>query len=148
LICPQTFCNMNKQKFYIIIIGVLILINLTFMWLFYNQNNSLKKGGPKAMIIEALHFDDEQIREYELLIKDHKILMFKGKSELYNFRQSYFLTDSDSDSALSLLSNSYSNLENINKNHINEIMEICNSSQKEDFRIVIKENTLFDERKK
>ena len=137
---------MNKQKFYIIIIGVLILINLTLMWLLFNQNNSSKKGGPKHMIIEALHFDDEQIREYELLIKDHKIMMFKGKSELYNFRKSYFLTDSDS--ALSLLSNSYSNLENINKNHINEIMEICNSSQKENFRIIIKENTLFNERKK
>ena len=137
---------MNKQNFYIIIIGVLILINLTLMWFFLNQNNSSKKGGPRDMIIEALHFDDEQIREYDLLIKDHRILMFKGKSELYNFRKSYFLTDSDS--ALSLLSNSYSNLENINKNHINEIMEICNSSQKEDFRIVIKENALFNERKK
>jgi protein CpxP len=137
---------MNKQKFYIIIIGVLILINLTLMWLFFNQNNSSKKCGPRDMIIEALHFDDEQIREYDLLIKDHRILMFKSKSELYNFRKSYFLTDSDS--ALSLLSNSYSNLENINKNHINEIMEICNSSQKEDFRIVIKENALFNERKK
>ena len=116
------------------------------MWLFFNQNNSSKKCGPRDMIIEALHFDDEQIREYDLLIKDHRILMFKGKSELYNFRKSYFLADSDS--ALSLLSNSYSNLENINKNHINEIMEICNSSQKEDFRIVIKENALFNERKK
>jgi len=137
---------MNKQKFYIIIIGVLILINLTLMWLFFNQNNSSKKCGPRDMIIEALHFDDEQIREYDLLIKDHRILMRKHKSELYNFRKSYFLTDSDS--ALSLLSNSYSNLENINKNHINEIMEICNSSQKEDFRIVIKENALFNERKK
>ena len=146
MICPQTFWNMNKQNFYIIIIGVLILINLTLMWLFFNQNNSSKKCGPRDMIIEALHFDDEQIREYDLLIKDHRILMFKVKSELYNFRKSYFLTDSDS--ALSLLSNSYSNLENINKNHINEIMEICNSSQKEDFRIVIKENALFNERKK
>ena len=137
---------MNKQKFYIIIIGVLILINLTLMWLFFNQNNSSKKCGPRDMIIEALHFDDEQIRKYDLLIKDHRILMRKGKSELYNFRKSYFLNDSDS--ALSLLSNSYSNLENINKNHINDIMEICNSSQKEDFRIVIKENVLFNARKK
>ena len=137
---------MNKQKFYIIIIGVLILINLTLMWLFFNQNNSSKKCGPRDMIIEALHFDDEQIREYDLLIKDHRILMFKVKSELYNFRKSYFLNDSDS--ALSILSNSYSNLENINKNHINDIMEICNSSQKEDFRIVIKENALFNQRKK
>ena len=137
---------MNKERFYIIIIGGLILINLTFMWLFFNQENSSKKGGPRDMIIEALHFDNEQIREYDLLIKDHRILMRKGKGELYNFRKSYFLTDSDS--ALSLLSNSYSNLENINKNHINEIMEICNSSQKEIFRIIIKDNILFNERKK
>ena len=144
--CPPTFCNMNKQKFYIIIIGILILINLTLMWLFFNQNNSSKKCGPRDMIIEALHFDDEQIREYDLLITDHRVLMRKGKSNLYNFRKSYFLTDSDS--ALSLLSISYSNLESINKNHINDIMEICTASQKEDFRILIKENTLFNERKK
>ena len=137
---------MNKQNFYIIIIGVLILINLTLMWFFLNQNNSSKKGGPRDMIIEALHFDDEQIREYDLLITDHRVLMRKGKSNLYNFRKSYFLTDSDS--ALSLLSISYSNLESINKNHINDIMEICTASQKEDFRILINENTLFNERKK
>jgi len=137
---------MNKQNFYIIIIGVLILINLTLMWFFLNQNNSSKKGGPRDMIIEALHFDDEQIREYDILITDHRVLMRKGKSNLYNFRKSYFLTDSDS--ALSLLSISYSNLESINKNHINDIMEICTASQKEDFRILIKENTLFNERKK
>ena len=146
MICPQIFCNMNKQNFYIIIICVLILINLTLMWLFFNQNNSSKKCGPRDMIIEALHFDDEQIREYDLLITDHRVLMRKGKSNLYNFRQSYFLTDSDS--ALSLLSISYSNLESTNKNHINDIMEICTASQKEDFRILIKENTLFNERKK
>ena len=137
---------MNKQNFHIIIIGVLILINLILMWFFLNQNNSSKKGGPRDLIIEVLHFDYEQIREYDLLIKDHRVLMRKGKSELYNFRKSYFI--SDSDSALSLLSNSYSNLENINKNHINEIMEICTASQKEIFRIIIKENTLFNERKK
>ena len=137
---------MNKQNFYIIIIGVLILINLILVWFFLNQNNSSKKGGPRDMIIEALHFDDEQIREYDLLITDHRVLMRKGKSNLYNFRKSYFLTDSDS--ALSLLSISYSNLESINKNHINDIMEICTASQKEDFRILIKENTLFNERKK
>ena len=137
---------MNKQNFYIIIIGVLILINLTLMWFFLNQNNSSKKGGPRDMIIESLHFDAEQIREYDILITDHRVLMRKGKSNLYNFRKSYFLTDSDS--ALSLLSISYSNLESINKNHINDIMEICTASQKEDFRILIKENTLFNERKK
>ena len=135
---------MNKQKFYIIIIAVLILINLTFMWLFFNQNNSSKKCGPRNMIIEALHFDDEQIRKYDLLIKDHRILMRKGKGELYNFRKLYFLTDNDS--ALSLMSSSYSNIESVNKNHINDIFEICNSAQKENFRIIIKENTLFNKR--
>ena len=137
---------MNKQRFYIIIIGILILINLILMSFFLNRNNSSKKGGPKDMIIESLHFDDEQIREFDLLIKDHRILMRKGKSQLYNFRKLYFLTDSDS--ALFLLSNSYSNIERINKNHINDIMEICTASQKEYFRVLIKENTLFNERKK
>ena len=94
------------------------------------------------MIIQALHFDDEQIREYDLLIKDHRLLMRNGKNELYNFRKSYFL--SGTDSVLSLLSSSYIYIESINKNHINDIMKICNLSQKEDFRILIKENTLFN----
>ena len=132
---------MNKQKFYIIIIGVLILINLIFMWFFFNQNNSLKEGGPRNMIIETLHFDEEQIRKYDLLIKDHRLLMRNAKNELFNFRKSYFL--SSSDSVLSLLSSSYIYVESINKNHINDIMKICNLSQKEGFRILIKENILF-----
>lgn len=137
---------MNKQRFYIIIIGVLILINLTFMWLSFNQGNSSKKGGPRDMIIESLHFDDEQISEYDLLIKDHRYLMRKANNELYNLRESYFLTDNDS--SLSLISNTYTDIERINKDHINDIMKICNSSQKEEFRILIGENSFFIQRKK
>ena len=133
---------MNKQKFFIIIIAILVLINLIFMWLFFNQNSSLKKSGPRVMIIEALDFDDEQIKQYDLLIPDHRYLVRKGKRELHNLRESYFLTDNNS--ALSLLSSSYRNIESVNKNHINDIFEICNSAQKEEFRIVIKENMLFN----
>ena len=133
---------MNKQKFFIIIIAILVLINLIFMWLFFNQNSSLKKSGPRVMIIEALDFDDEQIKQYDLLITDHRYLVRKGKRELHNLRESYFLTDNNS--ALSLLSSSYRNIESVNKNHINDIFEICNSAQKEEFRIVIKENMLFN----
>ena len=137
---------MNKERFYIIIIGVLILINLTFMWLFFNQENSSKKGGPRDVLIEALHFDNEQIAEYDRLIKDHRCLTRKATNELYDLRESYFLTDNDS--SLSLLSNTYVDIERINKDHINDVMEICNSSQKEEFRILIRENSFFTTRNK
>jgi len=137
---------MNKHKFYIIIIAVLVLINLTFMLLFFNQNKIPHHKGPRNMIIEALHFDDEQIKQYDILITDHKHLMRKGKRELNDLRESYFLATIDSASLL--LSNSYMHIENVNKNHINDIMELCNSSQKDEFIILIKEKSLFAGRKK
>jgi len=137
---------MNKQKFYIIIIAVLVLINLTFMLLFFNQNKLPHHKGHKNMIIEALGFDDEQIEQYNLLITDHKHLMHKIDNELHDLRESYFLTTTDSSSIL--LSNSYMHVESVNKNHINDIMELCNSSQKEEFIILIKEKSLFFGRKK
>ena len=138
---------MNKQKKYIIIIiGVLVLINLTFILLFFNQNKVPHHKGPRNMIIEALHFDDEQIEQYDLLITDHKHLMRKGKRELHSLRKSYFLATIDSASLL--LSNSYMHIESLNKNHVNDIMELCNSSQKKEFIILIKEKSLFFGRKK
>jgi hypothetical protein len=79
-------------------------------------------------------------------MSDLKAFYDKYKILVYNLRESYFLTDNDS--SLSLLSNTYVDIERINKDHINDVMEMCNSSQKEEFRILIRKNSFFTTRNK
>jgi len=44
---------------------------------------------------------------------------------------------------LFLLSKTYVDTEMINKEHINDIMEICNSSQKQKLQILVSEKSFF-----
>jgi len=71
------------------------------------------------------------------LLNWHKSL----RKEIYKLRQSYFL---NSDSMLLVpLTNSYIELEKINKEHIDDLIEICTDSQRMEFKDFIKEQNLF-----
>ena len=132
---------MNKLKLYLIVIISLILINLIFLTFFIIQNNSSNERGPRNFIIESLNFDKNQIKKYDLLIKDHRFLVRENKMKLNKTRKLYF--DSSSDSISLILSNLYISIEKINKNHINDIFNLCSPIQKKEFHSLIEKNNLF-----
>ena len=63
---------MNKQQSIFIIISILVIINLTSIWLFYNQNTQDRTRGPRNMIVKVLQLDEQQITDYDKLITEHK----------------------------------------------------------------------------
>ena len=131
---------MSKQRFYIVVIVILVLVNIFFLFSINHRNDHHRRGGPRNIIIERLSLDDKQIEAYDILIKDHRILSKEIVKEIYKLRQSYFI---NSDSLLVPLSNSYIELERINKEHINDIIEICTDSQIKEFKVFIQEQNLF-----
>ena len=62
---------MNKIKFLNYAVLILFLANLAWLFLFLNRPKH-KKEGPKKLIIEQLHFDENQVEAYEILIQNHR----------------------------------------------------------------------------
>ncbi|MBT4345546.1 hypothetical protein N8692_01310 [Flavobacteriales bacterium] len=137
---------MNKQQSIFIIISILVIINLTSIWLFYNQNTQDRTRGPRNMIVKVLQLDEQQITDYDKLITEHKEAFRVANLKITKLRSSYFT--SNNDSVINLLVDAYIEIEKINKNHINDILAICDPSQKKSFKDLIIENDLFRKNKK
>ncbi len=131
---------MSKQRFYIGVIVVLVLVNIFFLFSINHRNDHHRRGGPRNIIIESLSLDDKQIDLYDDLIHEHRDLLKERLYDINLLRQSYF---NGHDSLLVPLSDSMSLLERTNKQHINDIMEICTDSQKKEFKDLINEQSLF-----
>ncbi len=136
---------MSKQRFYIVIIVMLVLVNIFFLFFTnHRKGHDVRRGGPRNIIIERLSLDDKQIDIYDNLIHEHRDVSREKLNEIYLLRQSYF---NGHDSLLISLSSSYLELERINKQHINDIMGICTDSQRKEFRALINEGNLFSPNK-
>ena len=132
---------MSSKRLYIVIIVMLVLLNILSFFINNSESNDVSKGGPRDIIIERLSLDGKQIENYDVLISDHRQSLKSLRKEIYKLRQSYFL---NSDSTLLVpLTNSYIELETINKEHIDDLIEICTDSQRMEFKNFIKEQNLF-----
>jgi len=128
---------MSKFKFLkFIILGLLISNGIV---VFFLINGRDKMDGPKKIIIEKLHFDKEQIKNYESFIQQHRkaineneMTMNKLRSELYQ-QLKYEQDAVKIDSLISIIANQQIIAEYINYNHFLEIKKICKPSQKDDF---------------
>jgi len=128
---------MNKSKFLKLIILVLLLSNglLAFMLI----NGHYKKDSPKNIIIEKLHLNKEQIKNYESYIAQNRkaintnnLTMKKLRSDLYlQLKQSQ--DTAKVDSLILIISHQQTVAEHINYNHFLEIKKLCKPSQKEAF---------------
>lgn len=133
---------MNKSKFLKLIILGLLITNGIVVFMHFN---GAKKDGPKNIIIEKLHFDKEQIINYESYIQQHRkaindneIKMNKLRSELYQ-QLKYQQDTAKVDSIISIIAKQQMIAEHINYNHFLEIKKLCKPSQKEDFDNLTKE---------
>jgi len=128
---------MSKSKFFKLIILGLLISNGIVIFMLINGRD--KMNGPKNIIIEKMHFDKEQIKNYELYIQQHRKainenekILNKLRSELYQ-QLKYQQDTSKVDSIISIIANQQIIAENINYNHFLEIKKLCKPSQKEDF---------------
>jgi hypothetical protein len=129
---------MKKIKTLRIIILILVLLNLSFL-VFHFFVTKPPHGGPgkvKEMIITDLHFDKQQSKAYEMLIKDHQ----QSFKELQNMkaktkRQLYLLLDDKNDSTkrreelIMDLGNVQTEIEELNYAHFHDIYKICKPEQ-------------------
>jgi hypothetical protein len=136
---------MNRTRLIsFIAIGLLITNLLMVAFIFLNKPQHQMHGGPKKIIAERLHFDAQQIEEYEKLIALHimgiKIkdsLIRQTKNELYSSINSNNTTLKDS--LENKLGQLQIDIEEINYNHFLDIKKLCKENQLTYFNDLVKD---------
>lgn len=136
---------MEKQKFITISVIALLLLNIgTLGFLFVSgpkQGHRPPPHGrpePREIIIEKLHFDEQQIEAYELLIREHRKQIDAVDEKIRDTKNSLYalLNSNDSsskDSLIIALGNYQKEIETTHFNHFAGIKKLCKPNQKSDF---------------
>ncbi len=137
---------MNKTKLLTIFSIVLLAINLMLVG-FILFKTPLRKGseGPRDIIIEKLHFNNDQTIAYDTLISLHRIdireqdqIIRQLKNNLYSALNSPFDTLRN-DSLITLIGNAQQNIERIHYHHFQDIKKLCKPEQQKSFEALTKE---------
>jgi len=133
---------MTKVKLLGTAVVVLVLLNIgTLAMLFTGRPGHHRpphREGPKAVIIERLHFDAEQVKDYEVLIKKHQEAI-KVQDEAMMATRSAFYHDLAStnmvkrDSMLSVIAAVQWEIEETHLEHFGKIRALCRADQLADF---------------
>jgi Spy/CpxP family protein refolding chaperone len=143
---------MERTKLLTITIIGLLLINLaTLGFLFLNGP---KPGGmphegrrqPKTIIIEKLHFDANQQKEYEKLIRWHRgeidqldDSIRQTKNKLYSGLSENNINTKTKDSLIALLNAYQKQVEETHFKHFEDIKKLCKPEQQDDFKALTEE---------
>lgn len=137
---------MNRRKFYLLLIGLLIISNLaTLFFMMQNRKHKPFGYGPKKVIIEKLAFDEEQIVAYEKLIDQHRMdirtndqKIIQLKKELYRLLLKRY-SNQETDSLTKEIGHTQQEIERIHFNHFKDIKSICTPEQMPNFDLLIGE---------
>jgi len=128
---------MNKFKFLKLIIIGLLLSNGILLFMLIKEHT--RRDGPKTIIIEKLHFDKEQIKNYETYIEKHRKAIDNNEAILNKLRSTLFeqlkyqQDTTKIDSLISKIAMQQNLAEKINYNHFLEIKRLCKPSQQKYF---------------
>ncbi len=135
---------MNKIRLLTIAVIVLVAANLYLLFMFKpghgpGPGHGPREGGPKNIIIKKLHFNEQQIIAYEVLIEKHQTDIAEANNEVRQiknelYRSLAFDSPQEENAALILsMSEAQENIERIHYNHFLDLKALCKDEQKADF---------------
>jgi len=138
----------------ITIIGLLLLNFATLGFLFmsgprgHKRPNDRPEGrpDPREIIIERLHFDVNQQKEYDKIVQWHKGQIKKldenlrsAKNELYNQLKQPQIDVKIKDSLIAVINANQKQIEETHFKHFEDIKKLCHQDQLEDFNELTEE---------
>ena len=142
---------MEKTKLLTIaVIGLLVINFGTLGFLLLNgKGHRLPQAGrqkPKEIIIEKLHFDEAQQKDYAKLIKWHRGEITKldgnireAKNELYSQLLQPETNLKAKDSLISVINLNQKQIEQTHFKHFEDIKKLCHKNQMDDFNDLTEE---------
>ncbi|GAA4073104.1 hypothetical protein GCM10022389_18150 [Flavobacterium cheonanense] len=150
---------MNKTKVLVFAVIALVALNFGILgFLFLSKNNDGPRGRkmPREIVIEKLHFDENQIVEYDKTIKLHQETIRSiddsirnTRNELYKLLNSETIDSSKRDSLYLKFAGFQKQIETTHFNHFVEIKKLCKKEQLTDFNNLTEElSKIFNNRRK
>lgn len=140
---------MNKTKVLVFAVIALVALNFGILgFLFLSKNNDGPRGRkmPREIVIEKLHFDENQIEAYDKTIKIHQEdirnlddSIRSTKNELYQLLNSDTIDSVQKDSLFLKLANYQKQIETTHFNHFLEIKKLCKKEQLSDYENLTEE---------
>ncbi|MES2747953.1 MAG: hypothetical protein V4648_06225 [Bacteroidota bacterium] len=147
---------MDKTKVLTFTVITLLLLNigtLGFLYISASKEHRPPPGHgpegrskPREIIIEKLHFDAIQIKQYDQLIKKHQSdiratedNIRDSKNELYLQLNETITNEKAKDSLINALSLYQKQIETIHFNHFQDIKKLCKKEQLYDFSALTEE---------
>lgn len=134
---------MNKTKFFIGTTVVLLIVNLLLVtFIFLRKPPKHHPEGPKYIIIERLGFNENQIKEYESLIDEHRKQIRAADEKISSLKSELYLglktQNQSTDSLINEIAVIQKEIENIHLSHFKDIQKLCNEEQQEKFDELLK----------
>lgn len=140
---------MNKTKVLVFAVVVLFLLNIGILgFLFFSKEKDGPRGRkmPREIVIDKLHFDQNQIKEYDKVINKHQQTIRTTDDSIRNTRNALYqllndetVNSSKRDSLYTKFAFFQKQIEKTHFNHFIEIKNICKQEQMLDFKILTEE---------
>ena len=141
---------MDKIKLLTYSVIGLVLLNIGIISFLYitrpNSNQDHNRRKPKDIIIEKLHFDSDQIQKYEDIITIYRNTIdslnnssSEIKAVLYTKLKQPTVNGKVKDSLIQLTLVNQKRIEEANFKHFQDIKNLCNKSQLEDYNSLTEE---------
>ena len=131
---------MSKSKFLTLAVVALFLLNAATLAFFFFKKPPppSMQDGPKKVIIERLHFDAQQVAEYEKLIAQHQQEVAAQEQEIGAAKKALYgqlRTDgfAKRDSLILVIGKLQGGMEIIHFQHFASLKKLCNAEQMDDF---------------
>jgi periplasmic protein CpxP/Spy len=134
---------MNRNKFYWLIIIALALLNGVLLFLHFNRPD--RQSGPRNIIIGRLQLDEQQIKQYDVLVTAHQATSIVNEAKINALKKSLYIQLNHSidtlkvDSLAKNLAEFQKNAEMLNFKHFEAIKKICKPAQLPLFETLIGE---------
>lgn len=128
---------MKKTTLLTIAVIILILLNISVLAMVYFRPPGAESNGrrePREIIIERLHFNDNQVHEYEKLIKAHRQEINRLDARIRDDKHQLYhlLNNPDEGAKDSLINDIAENLKMVEKSHFKhfeDIKKLCAPQQ-------------------
>lgn len=134
---------MQKTTLISVVAVGLLVSNLALVAHVLRSNNrpphpphpSHQPGGPKNLIIERLHFDEQQVAAYQQLIDQHRAAIRAGDKRILQLKTELYTSLSapadnvPTDSLAVAIANEQRHMEQVHYHHFADIKKLCRPDQ-------------------
>jgi hypothetical protein len=135
---------MSKTKVLTILVIALIGLNIITLSSRIWHKPPGNRAGPKQIIIDKLHLDEQQVQTYAVLIEEHKLGIEEKTNEMNLAKNALFEClkqdhDAEKLKLISRIGMLQSEIEHIHYQHFDGLKKICRPEQMADFNKLTEE---------